>query len=623
MADQDIILKLNILNTTYLNNIDNPFLGSKKYGAFNSSQVPAVCSSSPQCMLQYKCINYIYTGTNMLDIDDDNLITLSNGASLPSTNQQVSIFAQGANDYSRVAANSFVFSANGSGAGAGDSVNFVSSSAPLTTDINCMELLLYLNNSSSTTMSNIPISLYYLQGLYAWYAMFDKTNWIKYTSGQNVTLSIPDIQQGSSTQIVFVPVTINQNTSGYPHSTKSLQSQLIALSSNSPYAFLNNAGNTTPTIINIMNLIVNFKNGTTGIFDQTNFDPFTARRIIHLHIIMMQYQIAKSYTNSANEVSHATTAEKVVYAIAALLESSNNTLMDPNTGAFVNVLDAVQGRIKDYNFDQKKITSLDSDVRNLQSNIAIDSNALSQEIIYQNAIKNYYYVALVLLIITSFTVIGMYIKPSDPNKKVIVSSGLAVIVVIIAFVLNYYLQNTLSSEGFYVDHKNINQSMSSTGKSYLENFVVADDINALEISTIIPNARTFLDNTISLVTALNNYNIYGRVNIGMNNQYSYYNDAKQSLLVKDKNIQNYTTINYITQINYAARMNLVLALSIIMSVSTAAYFALNGSASSQGIIRILAIIFMLGAIFAFVLETMTHVRNHPKQKYWAAPKTTK
>jgi hypothetical protein len=215
----------------------------------------------------------------------------------------------------------------------------------------------------------------------------------------------------------------------------------------------------------------------------------------------------------------------------------------------------------------------------------------------------------------------MYVKKTPATRNALVASGLTIISIIITFVLNYYLQTTLASEGFY-STPNINQSVSASGLSYVENFTVTDDLNTTKTSILIPNARAYLDNTLALITALNNYNLFGQVNIGMNNQFSYYNDAAQSLAVKDTNIKNYTTINYIEQINYAARMNFALALSIILSISAAAYFGLDGSASSQGYVRILALLFIFGAFFAYVLEIMTHVHTHPKQKYWVASKMT-
>jgi hypothetical protein len=632
MADSDIVAKLNMLNTTYLNSINNAFLGSSTFGNYN-------ISGTTNCAtLQCQIMNYIYTGNNAVNLD--NTISIANNANLPAADGKVCIYPPPATavqtDYKRVLATGFQYSQAGTTPSnpCNDTVNFSSTTCPVTTDINCMSLLL-TPYGQTTPISSIPLNFFCLQGLYAWYAMFDKINWMKYSSGQTVTFSIPDIQVGgTTTSIGFTQVTIQKDKKSWnPISTSTLNSQMQTMTQSMntgtiqtpPFLLVSSSGS-NPTIVDIMKFIIPFTNtsnsttSSNGVYDQTpvnSFDPFTARRIMHLHIIMAQFQIAYSYIS----VTVNTNLEQITYAIAALLESSNNTLMDPTTGGFINILNAVQMRSQQYNTDQTQITSLNKTVQDLQSNIAIDSNKLSQEIIYQNTIKNYQYVAFILLLIVLFSFIGMYVKKTPATRNALVASGLTIISIIITFVLNYYLQTTLASEGFY-STPNINQSVSASGLSYVENFTVTDDLNTTKRSILIPNARAYLDNTLALITALNNYNLFGQVNIGMNNQFSYYNDAAQSLAVKDTNIKNYTTINYIEQINYAARMNFALALSIILSISAAAYFGLDGSASSQGYVRILALLFIFGAFFAYVLEIMTHVHTHPKQKYWVAPKMT-
>jgi hypothetical protein len=109
----------------------------------------------------------------------------------------------------------------------------------------------------------------------------------------------------------------------------------------------------------------------------------------------------------------------------------------------------------------------------------------------------------------------------------------------------------------------------------------------------------------------------------MDNQYSYYNDAANSLAVKDQNIKNFTQINYILQLQYAARMQLAVSLSIILSIVAASYYSLAGSPVAQSYVTIVGALFVVGAIIVYILQVVGNVRNYPKQYYWGNPNISK
>jgi hypothetical protein len=652
-----ISAKLNTLNKTYLNSIGNSFMGSSQYlrPSFDCASGDTVCQFDPST--QHMNILFGLTGQLGSSTINDMRVPLSGtnsaGISLPQ-HQGVYVFDPAITKYTTSAAISpetFVYS-NPPNADT-DSVNFTNpqSHNPITTDINCMDLLLGGSISTQTIngavqqargITYIPQSFFCLQALYAWYSLLDNSTWQMFNGGVTVTFNVPDIVIGSATtSIGFTQVKLTmfkgQPMAGVPPLATAtsisgpsanntgftqLNSQILTNNASIPY---------TTDILGLMNWIMPLKNGTNGVFDQDNFNPFVARRLVHLYIMMFQYNIALSYYSSASAINPSPVSSlngtpALISAIYNLLQVSNTNVTDLNNGTFTNIVQSLKQRANKYNDDQTQITSLNTQLVGLQNTITKDKNTLSSTLHYETTIKNYNYATISIFLIVAFAILTLYFGSFPYNIKIAVSAGLIVIAIITSFVIQYYLTNTLQTEGFFAgpstqmtllgSGNGVGGTFSSSGQA--QPVSSSQLLSAYSFNQFLPAVSVYIDNTLLLTTTLDNYHLYGTVNVSMDNQYGYYNDSVSTLTVKDKSLKDVNNIRYIKQVRYAATINLFITITFIVSIGSLCYFALESYPTLGNYIIYLCLTLIVFALILYVLEISTRVHTHPKQLYWAA-----
>jgi membrane protein YdbS with pleckstrin-like domain len=576
MATAKIASKLNTLNSTYLGGVENAFLGSDRYvnSAFNNTDLTA------------KYLNRIFT--NVATADDINFAT--NAYNLSST-LNVNVFnptdATVDRPYSSVALNSFSSS----------SYNFTNDANTITTDINCIELMMPHGNG----LSSIPQSVLCLQALYAWYTLLDTNNWQLYLAGQVVTLNVPDILPGdNSTSSKFTSVTIT-NVKNIPTSTSKLTTQLLITDTSSVATTLKTS------IASLMSYYIPF-----SIFNTPNFNPFVARRLIHLYIIMFHFNTAITYYTAYYAISGNTftSTPALLDALFKLLEYANINVTDQD-GTFNEIVTAVQKRAAKYNTSQQQITKLDGSLSSLKDDIAKNSNNLNSRLQYQEKVKKYQTAAIVMLAIISAGAAVLFITPLEYKQKISGGAMLVILAVLTAFILQYQNNKTTLHEGFVYDTAGGVKSLTKSGVTWTD--------ASSEYSTQMQNeALKYLDNTLLLTTTLDSYHIYGNVNTALDKEQSFFSDSVTSLTMKDTNMKDVYNISYMDQIRFSALMNLSISLSLIIAVTVTISLALEGYPELRKYVMIIGLILAIIAVIIYILEISSRVHTHPKQRYWAA-----
>ena len=573
MATAKIASKLNTFNTTYLAGIDNAFLGSSTYitSSFNSTDQTATY------------LNRIFKNTVAADA------TFATSSYNLSSALNVNVFnpkdATPGTPYTAVALGSF----------ADSSYNLTNEANSITTDINCIELMIP-PPSGSSGLTSIPQSVLCLQALYAWYTLFDTNNWQLYLAGKVVTLNVPDILINRSTSSTFSQVTIT-NLKNVATSTSQLQTQSLINDTSSLATTLKT------NVVALMNYYIPF-----SIFNTQNFNPFVARRLIHLYIIMFHFNTAITYYTSLTTAP--TTTPALLDALFKLLEYANINVTDQD-GTFNEIVTAVQKRAAKYNTSQQQITKLDSSLSILKDDIAKDSNNLNSRLQYQAKVKKYQTAAIIMLAIISAGAAVLFITPLEYKQKISGGALLVILAVLTAFILQYQNNKTNLNEGFAYTTAGGVHTLSSSG-------AVWSDKSSDYFTQMLNEALKYLDNTLLLTTTLDSYHIYGNVNTALDKEQSFFSDSVTSLTMKDTNMKDVYNISYMEQIRFSALMNLSISLSLIVAVTVTIALALEGYPELRKYVMIIGLILAIIAVIIYILEISSRVHTHPKQRYWAA-----
>ena len=674
MASTDQLLKtqnkLAILNNTYFASQNASLLGSPSQIVlpinssststqlanlgttqfFNNTSLPQGADNSLIYINNmFQLTNTLFTSSGITLQNDSSvttngfiLSTLNNGTATPNTSApNMNIFYMKANSYTPVAYSSTVPGSTGSG-----SPNFTdptNTNNLMITDINLMELLLTNATTVPASLTSIPVSFYFLQAIYAWYSLLDNTNWQLLNAGQPVTFYVPDLVPLTSdinTIITSGPTgqcpggssssTANQIASKYNSAAKTAGNNVqvsftqvtVQLDKNNNLTAPSNqlfsqklatgltGTNNAPLGGDIATLMNYFLNYNSLIYPQINtFNPFVARRLMHLYIILLNLNIALSFNSIDVNGNGNYTA-----AIYKLLEATNINVTDINGGIFTQIVEAVKGRINEYNQNEQQLTAVNNQVASLQSAVTQDSNSLSATMQYQKTIKIYQYVAIGILIIIAIGSGLVYGTPMEYNRKLALSGLLIIISLISAFILQYLLNNTLVKENF------TSTGVYSAVAGNISTIYTAQNISGITAyqSAIGNQVNLYLDNSILLTNTLDSYHLYGNINNSLIAQNAYYNDAKASLQMKDANLKDVNNINYINQIKYGAIMNFAITLSLIISIFVTLHISLENYPSLRYYLFVIMIICVLIAIGIFLLEISRPVRTHPKEIYWGA-----
>ena len=599
--------KLNVLNDTYLGSVPVALLGSSQFikSSFNSGD-----STDHGTVYMNSLFNL---ATNQLFTNSSGSLNyLQLPGSLANTQTSASYNISGPNIYVFDPVNN-VYSAqsiNGSSSFNSSSLNYTtpnpsSGNTPMTTDINLMELLLVAQNANvNTSLNRIPTSLYCLQALYAWYNLLDNNNWNNFTANGAVTFDVPDMTTNSGTiTIGFTSVTLQIPKSGSTYSGSQLNSQNLIAASANPSDLATNIGT-------LMNYYIPFQKILNA-----NINPFVARRLIHLSIILFNFNIALSYSLINATISNTmNTTPEYVSAIYKLLEAANANVSDTSNGTFQQLTQAVQQRLNQYNYYDTKLSSLNSNLTKLQTSVKSDINTLNSKQQYQNSIKKYLYGAIAVFVIICVSSALVYLTPISYKYKLITSASMIILAVITAFVLHYLLNNSLTKEGF-----DGAATVSTTDGLYTNIINLAANYGDLVYNQV----DKYLDNTIVLTTTLDSYQLYGNVNYSLGNQEVYYTNAVNTLNNQDTNLQAAGNSVYLSQMRYSAIMNFIILMSLILSIFTTLYIASANYPTLQYWLFIIMLIAVLITLIVLFIELKRPVRTHAKQKYWAAADTSK
>lgn len=573
--------KLNTLNSTYLNSTSSSFLGSsaKITSSFNGGDLTTTYIN--------RTFNNILTAFEAGD-------TFATNAYNTSSTINVNVFNPSATPQNNpVVLGSFSSS----------SYNLINQANPLTTDINCIELMLSHGNGNQ----KIPKQLLCLQALYAWYSLFDSINWQIYTSGQSVTFNVPDIKTGNanvSTQ--FTQFKINKSGNGnIAVVTAGSPTQLVSQS------LITDAGTTADvapakgTIVDLMNYYIPF-----SVFSESNFNPFVARRLIHLFIVLTHYNIVATYYN--NQTTLPSSTPYLLDALYKLLQSLNLNVTDVNNGSFNQIVNAVQNRAAIYNNNQQQITELDSQISQLKTDISTDSNNLNSRLQYQSKSKKYQTAAIAMLLIIATGAVALFILPLEYKQKLTGGGTLIIIAVLTAIILQYQNSKLLLNEGFAV--------LDSSGMTSSLTFDASGWTNSVSkyYLQMMNEALTYLNNTFLLTTTLDSYHLYGNINYASSKELKFFGDAQTSLTMKDTNLKDVYNISYMDQVRFSALMNLAISLSLIIAVTVTLVLPLENYPDVRKAILIIAGLLAFSSITIYILEISSRVHTKPKQKYWGA-----
>ena len=463
----------------------------------------------------------------------------------------------------------------------------------ITTDINCMDLLLTRSSPSSSSISQIPEAFFVLQGLYGWYSLLDSVNWKLYGSGQSVTISVPDMNTVHDTNtpiITYNSIVIPAQDTLARNPPTQLESQKVArVDSRNPLI---------SDIHALMDNIIPF-----SILSATNFNPFVARRLVHLYILLFNYNILTTYT-AANTAVNTDVLQNAIYELLSVL---NVNVTDVNNGAFTSIVQAVNSRLSTYNQNITTVTKLNDDVSQLTDTISTDNSNLQVRLQFQQKFKSYRTIAFVMLLIIATGSFVLFTFPMEYKKKLSGGGLLVIIAVVSAFILQYQYNKTLSKEGFT---GSFNTGQANPMKTRL----------ASQFDQLMDETSKYLDNTLLLTTTLDSYHLYGNVNQSLLRENSFFYDSKLSLQQKDHNMKDLYSITYINKIRFSSLMNLAISLSLIIAVTVSIALAFEGYPEVRKYVLGLGIFLAVIAIIIYILEITSRVHTDPKQIYWGANK---
>jgi len=581
--------KLTNMNTMYFGTIDNAFLGNAKYvsditfsGTGSSYNQTLYTSTNRGPLYMARIFGNDTTPYSSASGSVYTAIPTTNSIPLPAA-QSVVVFNVNSSSGAIVAPTTVAPASFGQ-----SSYNISNSNLPITTDINCMDLLL---TRSGQSLSQIPEGFFVLQGLYAWYSLFDATNWKRYSSGFEINISVPDLALPPNN----ATGAISYNTLILP--AQSTLSTVAPPLLNSQKAITNTANN--PLLTNMYTLMNNLIPFT--VISSPNFNPFVARRLVHLYIILFQFNNAITYKGANSAQSN----DPLLDAIYKLLQQLNKNVTDVNNGSFTNIVQAVNHRLTAYNQNISQITTLNDNMSTLKDTISTDSSNLSGRIQYQAKFKVYQKIALVMLLIITIGAIILFTFPMDYKKKLSGGGLLILISVITAFILQYQYNRTLSREGF-VDAPFMTGSGGTTTGNAASTF----------FTQLMNDTSKYLDNTLLLTTTLDSYHLYGNVNQSLLRENSFFNDSVNSLRQKDYNMKSIYNITYLDQIRFSALMNLAISLSLIVAVTVTIALSLEGYTELRKYVLGFGILLALISIVIYILEITSRVHTHPKQIYW-------
>ena len=415
---------------------------------------------------------------------------------------------------------------------------------------------------TSTTLTTLKDVFYtsdsFMSGLYMWYAACSADNWANFKNGTYANITYPKYVAATSVSMA---------------------------QSDSDKAMMN-------AVMKVDKVV-----------SDPNFNPFVARRLLRLYILMGNLSIA--IKNNNPDVT------KLIYG---LLNKANRDIT--NSGGVVpNLSTVLQKKITQYNADSVEINALDTDVRKRRDELLSRKQMLADTAAVHTRQRRLEYIAVITFLLLSSAGVGIVVFPGEPKQKYI---GCAILV--LAAIINAFVLTTLKAR-------------SGSGSRYREGFAGtitdgehASDTIADYTAAAKEEALKYLDNTVSLTMLLATYRAYGNINHSMKKEIGYFSDSSEQLLIAGEKVKGAYDSGYMQDVQFAALTNFLISLSIIVAGVTSGYVASNALGDAGGVgDKVRTFVLGAGGVFAaialilFILEMNGRVHTSPKKLYWAQP----
>lgn len=329
------------------------------------------------------------------------------------------------------------------------------------------------------------------------------------------------------------------------------------------------------------------------------FNPFVARRLLRIYIIMGNLAIVNACHSTAND------STKDAKNIDEFLRSINKrvTGADQTSEKIGQIL---QHKVAKYNSNELKINEIDSAVKAQKSSLSADQATLASKSRLHSVQTYMEYASVITFIMIASAGAGIVVYPGDAQQKYTGCGILVIAATINAIVLNALKSRYMTTEGF--------ESLSPQPISY---YVEDAKLQAV----------TYLENSRLLESQLQAYNAYRNLNQSMKKEINYFSDSSEQLLLADAKVTNASKTSYIQDVKFYALTNLLVSLSIIVAGVTSAYVASNIAGSASPVIQKYVLgfggFFAFIALLIFILEVNSRVRTTPRQMYWLKPSLAK
>jgi hypothetical protein len=244
-------------------------------------------------------------------------------------------------------------------------------------------------------------------------------------------------------------------------------------------------------------------------------------------------------------------------------------------------------------------------VENQKDANQINTN-IEREQALEKKIRIFEYITLALLVAVFLATAVLTSTPSiEADQKVKISLGILGVSIFSVLVLILFYQSKLVTEGF-----------SATLLKQTAGTFETDTTN----SNFMANVNDFLQNTITLMSYLESYDMITNMNRSMQKDYTRYRGVNNELIVAGRRLDGIAKYSSLSRAERNSRFYLFIALTLILAVILPIYlWAVDYPAvrsASMGIAGVLAVF----AIFLHTYETTSIVRTDGKKKYWGQPK---
>lgn len=583
--------KLKLMNETYFSgnskegdSIASPFLGSSSY---INNDFTKESGNNPYVYFFNKIFNNKVTEQGVSITDTSAAGVSSPVDDMNKTSQKVYVFTEGSQNYTE-------YTPSGTNTWKTLLQNIDTLKA---VDINCMDLLIDNTNRNGP----VPELYKFMQGLYGLYNLLEPVKWQRFCSGQLVTFSIPDKNLQGGSNIVFKTVT------------------------------LDNASSSTT-----MNSGIDIKIAMSNIFDYLSasmmnkeypvkFNPFIARRLMHMYIMMIQCEIAlkmyvKNYgTSSRDNLASLFRACRTVY------EQTNVNVQKPG-----GIVTTYLNKTREMNIGYDNLTTLiKEENENVEENkkyYISQRNKFDERTTIQKSEKMYQFISLAVLIVVLTSGALLLVSPIEYSRKLIYGVLLSSLTLLFSWLINYmFIRNnnlTPHPDNFTKPVKKT--TMMNMINKNKEGFAIRsedvnaiNDINLYEFDEVLFTTYTYINNTILLNNILDINHLYGNTLFSMGKEAKYYMENDDILDNAGKKMHSLAKLSYGFDITYNATMRLILALSILMSVTLLLYIASEAMPKLQQFIFILSIIIGIGLVVVYILVKTSYVRTDPSKLYWS------